>query len=150
MNNDERFFSFVKYSEDCWSWLGTKSQKGYGSFSIKNKTVRAHRWAYEYFIGPLGKLHCCHHCDNPSCVSPWHLFSGTNKDNIRDAAKKNRLVVQHYDRHPNRLRTHCKRGHEFTEENTYVSTNGRWRSCRICHRMHWKNMRDRKKEVGRR
>ena len=89
---DVRFFSYVKYSLGCWEWQGAKS-KGYGYFCVKKgNNKRAHRWSYEYFIGPLQDLYCCHHCDNPGCVNPFHLFAGTQSENILDCINKNRII----------------------------------------------------------
>jgi len=80
----------------CWQWNGSKDQNGYGKLSIGNKIckrdIKAHRLSYEMRFGPIrdGNV-ICHTCDNPNCVNPNHLFEGTQKDNMRDASRKNRL-----------------------------------------------------------
>lgn len=128
MISKEEFFSRVIYSDDCWEWGGVKNKQGYGRFYFKGKQVAAHRWSYEYFIGKLGGLHCCHHCDNPGCVNPFHLFAGTAQDNVDDKMKKGR--------HQFKDKPLCKNGHKFTKENTIVKTNnktgGNYRICKAC------------------
>lgn len=86
--NVERFFSKVKYSHNCWHWVGAKYWNGYGLFHPK---IRAHRWSYEYFIGPIPKdLLVLHHCDTRNCVNPFHLYLGTYADNNRDTKERGR------------------------------------------------------------
>jgi hypothetical protein len=136
---DLRFFSYVDYSEGCWNWTGNKTKEGYGKFTVKHKHIRAHRWAYEYFRGPLGEMHCLHECDNPSCVNPFHLWLGTNKENLDDMLIKNR---HHYKK-----RTHCKRGHEYTKENTaFNKSRNNARICIICRRQRLKEWRENAKK----
>lgn len=91
-----RFWAKVDKSngpDSCWIWIGTKRPLGYGVFRIDGHTVRAHRLAYEFTIGPIGDLHACHKCDNPSCVNPSHIFLGTHLDNMRDMFAKNRRPI---------------------------------------------------------
>lgn len=117
--------------EDCWEWLGVKDSKnGYGVLNRKiegrRRYFRAHRVMWERCMGtiPDGLL-VLHRCDNPGCVNPFHLFLGTAADNSRDMVSKGR------NKKP--ASTHCKRGHEFTPENTFHHKGSRSRrSCRKC------------------
>ena len=87
-----RFWAKVDRSGDCWLWTGsTNTRNGYGRFSGQY----AHRVAWELTNGPIpdGK-HCCHACDTPPCCRPGHLFLGTHRNNMEDAASKGRLHVQ--------------------------------------------------------
>jgi len=91
MTAEERFWSKISKTESCWSWTGTIMKHGYGMLSIGGKFRLAHRYSWELFNGHIPDgLYALHHCDNPLCVRPDHLFIGTQKDNIMDMMAKGR------------------------------------------------------------
>jgi hypothetical protein len=91
----ERFWRHVTppaLLTDCWEWRGYTDPGGYGRVMGENGyTVMAHRASFEMFYGdiPAG-LKVLHRCDNRRCVSPDHLFLGTQLDNIADMVAKGR------------------------------------------------------------
>lgn len=83
----------IKGPDECWEWTAGCVKYGYGRIKINKKSYKAHRLAYEHFVGPVGDLYVCHKCDNPKCCNPKHLFLGTVEDNNRDKAAKGRTNV---------------------------------------------------------
>lgn len=91
----------------CYIWTSTTDAAGYGKFNNK----RAHRIMFEVFNEkiPNGML-IDHLCNVRNCINPDHLKLSTPKENgSRERAN-----------HWNSKKTHCKRGHEYTPENTKV------------------------------
>lgn len=87
----------VKESDECWEWTGGYSNSnGYGTIALGVRSKgngRAHRVAWELTRGPIPAGMCvCHHCDNPGCVNPKHLFLGTQQDNLQDCRQKDRAA----------------------------------------------------------
>lgn len=105
---NERFWDKVNKTDSCWLWTSKLNGSGYGVIAVpddtrgnsscgtrvKRRYFLAHRMAWELTHGsiPEDKI-LCHHCDNPICVRPDHLFLGSHADNIRDKVSKNRQAM---------------------------------------------------------
>jgi hypothetical protein len=113
-------------TSECILWTRSAlTRKGYAlvRFGV-NRGRGAHTVALEGKLGrPLGPgMQANHHCDVRHCVNPEHLYEGTHKQNMADMVARSR----------NRPGS-CSKGHEYTEENTYVTKRG-MRHCRTCSR----------------
>ena len=88
----DRFLSYVDKSDGCWEWTGRKIHD-YGSFYAAGHHIRAHRFSYKQFVGPIPTgMEIDHMCHNKSCVNPSHLRLAThkqNRENLTGAQKNN-------------------------------------------------------------
>jgi hypothetical protein len=100
---------------DCWLWTKSVGSHGYGQ---AGRGFLAHRVAWALTNGPIpDNLTIDHICRERRCCNPAHLRPMENVENAR--------------MNGNFVKTHCKRGHEFTPENTRTNERGhRW--CRTC------------------
>lgn len=90
----ERFEEKFTKSDGCWNWIAYKDRWGYGRLQFSKKMQSAHRVAYQLYVGEIPEGLCVlHHCDNPACCRPDHLFLGTNNDNVRDRMNKGRGAI---------------------------------------------------------
>jgi hypothetical protein len=123
ISEHERFFNKVEKTSECWNWMASKNQKGYGQFCVNGKTRLAHRYSYLNYIGsiPEGKV-LDHICRNKGCVNPNHLRPLTIVEN----AQRDHI-----------LKTHCIKGHELIGENIYYQKNGKKfkRTCNMCRKI---------------
>lgn len=125
----EFFISNFYISENlCWEWTGRRIGRNnrYGVIRLNGYQYYAHRVSYEIFVGQIPDKHDIHHkCRNPLCVNPNHLELKTHREHTREHIAS--------DGHPMGKLTYCKRGHEFTPDNTRINVRGA-RECRECER----------------
>lgn len=130
----QAFWGKIVRSDSCWLWNSTKSVNGYGVFWNGHKGVRAHRFSYELFKGPIPDgLQIDHLCRVRHCVNPLHLEAVTQKENLLRGESFSAI---------NKRKTECNYGHPLSGENLRI-WNGR-RRCRACVRAR----RNERKERG--
>ena len=119
------FWKRVKKTDSCWWWTGERTKQGYGMLATRirptaSRSKLAHRVSWELENGAIPDGHYIDHlCRNESCVNPSHLEPVTPKENVRRGLH-------------GVLRTHCKYGHELTEENTWYEAKTNCRRCKKC------------------
>lgn len=116
----QTIFGLVDFTNECWEWLGSKYQNGYGKY---NRSM-AHRVSYELTKGHVPEDMCLDHlCKNRSCVNPEHLEIVTLVENVMRGESQHAL---------NAKKSYCKNGHEFTLKNTYRRKDRATRECKTC------------------
>ena len=113
--------SRITVVDGCWEWGAGKQSRGYGMCWNGEKAVLAHRFSFEVHKGEIPEgLVIDHLCRNRSCVNPDHLEAVSQRENVRRGNSPRLRAAQ----------THCKRGHEYTPENTHSW--GGSRACKSC------------------
>lgn len=137
-----RFFSKVRVaSSGCWTWVGARSQDGYGSFWLPDEQLNttAHRVACRWFGGPVGSADVVDHlCRNPHCVNPGHLEAVSQSVNVsRGLSGEERPV--------------CKRGHLMLPANIVMQRNyGQlFRTCATCRAIRESRRREKRRALKR-
>lgn len=130
-----RFWGYVDLdgANGCWNWTGATSKDGYGIMVVAQVTNYMPRYSWELHRGPItDDMEPDHLCRNRACVNPDHLEPVTHRVNVLRGESPTAI---------NARKTHCRRGHEFDSENTYITPSTGGRNCRTCLEMHAANRR---------
>jgi hypothetical protein len=108
----------------CIRWTGSTNPLGYGHVSFHNRNWLAHRLIYTWLVSPIPDgMDIDHLCRYPSCVNPAHMEVVTRRENSRRGFGACAMHAR---------KTHCKNGHPYDEQNTYVRPDGTGKQCRAC------------------
>lgn len=130
-----RLLRAVVERNGCWIWPNAPDSDGYPIVKVGGRSRRAHRLFYEMLVGPIPDgLQLDHLCRVRNCVNPEHLEPVTCRENVQRGLK-------------GRLLTHCRNGHEFSSDNTYVTPDGS-RTCRECQRASVRKYRARRASLA--
>lgn len=136
-----RFFSYVLIGDGCWTWLGKRQGENYGAFSFAEgehpdglRTMYAHRYLYELFVGPIPDGYQVDHlCHNPTCCNPEHLDAVPQRENLR---RRHKL---------------CRKGHSMEGHNRQVMErkgDREFARCRICYDAYKQAQKDARRARG--
>lgn len=104
-NPTDRIITKIILDNDCWTWQGILSSKGYPLMNVNQKKFKAHRYSYIHFIGPIPEgLTIDHLCRNRACVSPDHLEAVTAIENIKRGAPHRILKRCNHNKRPSDCR----------------------------------------------
>lgn len=136
----ERFTEKLRAGDNgCIEWTAYVGANGYGRFYVDGRGALAHRWSYQFHVGPIPDgLVIDHLCRNTRCVNPEHLEPVTTSENVLRGVAPQLLAERR------RAATHCPDGHPRTDENTYDGRNGR--ECAICKRARTREHYERNRE----
>lgn len=137
-NTMEDFWALVFKTDTCWLWVAGVDTEGYGQFMFQGRRWLVHRLSYSQENELIKGLVLDHSCEVRRCVNPLHLDQVTDRVNILKGKAPTAI---------NARKTHCKRGHEFTPENTYRYKDGR-RDCKTCMSVRMKEYYNQHKNEG--
>jgi len=124
------------FETPCHLWSGPLAKNGYARIKRDGKEIRLHRHYYEQAFGPIPPGYDVHHrCHQRACLNPNHLVIMLRDDH---------LALHRAELPGIQWRTHCKYGHEYTPENTFLDC-GKYQKCVTCSRLRQQATRARKK-----
>lgn len=87
----EKLLSYTTPVGDCLEWNRCFNSDGYPRMAWKGSTNgKTHRIVMELLGHDIQGKVVRHKCDNPRCINPDHLESGTVLDNIKDMDGRDR------------------------------------------------------------
>ena len=141
---EDRILSKINKTDTCWLWTAAINANGYARIGVKVDgkwtTKNAHRYIYKLLVGDIpDDMVCDHLCRVKHCVNPAHIEIVTDEENLLRGSKNGPIF--------NKFKTHCKQGHEYTPENTYIRKTYRKgrRECKKC----WQNYYRKRKALTR-
>ncbi len=123
MNALGRYAEKIEVTDGCWTWLGTRTTRGYGRIFKGRKPYQAHRVVYELLVGAIPEgMTLDHLCRNRLCVNPAHLEPVSDRINRMRGISPPAVAAR---------RATCVHGHEYTPQTMRLTKQGA-RVCRIC------------------
>jgi hypothetical protein len=132
----ERYFDrrIIDNNSGCWLWNGPKNRSGHAEVRIDYEHYLLSRVSASVYLGLdlNDKINQANHrsdkCNNAECWNPEHLYIGTQQENVQDR------VATNTTNKGSRYKTHCPKGHEYTDKDSYTNPKTNKRYCRVCRR----------------